>query len=252
MISTKTWTIKDIESMTEAEAFTYAGEKLEIKGHQVYILDFGGYFGVSALVFCNGHHIKYANDYELHHQGKNFKELRALYIESLNNKLFTEEELAAPLKDYDEYSRKSYFLHNYYGMRESYVSMFRILHNEEEEKAMEAEVAGLIFNPICFGYYRSAEFVDRCKELAEALEKAKAATVNNYEYQKAAFLREMFNHEYGINWQADYDVLSAFGRIHWAGDCAPVHRYFDELGFNEIQRRAYAAAQAEYYKRAEF
>ena len=38
---------------------------------------------------------------------------------------------------------------------------------------------------------------------------------NNFEYQKAAFKHEMFNHEYSINWQADYDTLSAFGMIDY-------------------------------------
>lgn len=59
----KEYTIRDIQAMTEADAATIALEKLDIKGHTVYLVDFGGYFGYSCLVFKNGHHIYYANDY---------------------------------------------------------------------------------------------------------------------------------------------------------------------------------------------
>lgn len=85
----KEYTIRDIESLTEAQAAGIAIEATAIKGHQVYFVDFGGYFGYSALVFADGHHIKYANDYELHHKDKSRDELREFYFDSLNKKLFT-------------------------------------------------------------------------------------------------------------------------------------------------------------------
>lgn len=66
----KDWTIYDIESLTESNILLGQkdGEpvdlldKLDIKGHDIYIVDFGGAFGLSALVFKNGRHIHYAND----------------------------------------------------------------------------------------------------------------------------------------------------------------------------------------------
>ena len=72
------YNIRDIEALTESGAAAFAEEMEEIKGHQVYFIDFGGYFGFSALVFADGQHIYYANDYELHHKGKSREELRAL------------------------------------------------------------------------------------------------------------------------------------------------------------------------------
>mgnify|MGYP006983152606 CR=1 FL=1 len=57
----KEYTIRDIEALTEAQAAAKAIEVTEIKGHQIYFVDFGGYFGYSVLVFADGHHIKYAN-----------------------------------------------------------------------------------------------------------------------------------------------------------------------------------------------
>ena len=63
------YNIQTIEAMTETDTALMALEKLNIKGHTIYLVDFGGYFGYSCLVFLNGHHIHYANDYALHHKG---------------------------------------------------------------------------------------------------------------------------------------------------------------------------------------
>ena len=56
----------------------------------------------------------------------------------------------------------------------------------------------------------------------------------------------MFNHEYSINWQADYDTLSVFGRITYKEN-ATLTDYFDQLKFNDTQRLAYTAARKEYF-----
>lgn len=74
--ATKEYTIRDIEALTEEQAAAMAIETASVKGHQVYFVDFGGYFGYSVLVFADGHHIKYANDYELHHKDKSRDELQ--------------------------------------------------------------------------------------------------------------------------------------------------------------------------------
>ena len=55
--------IERIESLTYTEAAGMALEKLNIKGHDCFICDLGGNFGYSILVFKNGKHIYYANDY---------------------------------------------------------------------------------------------------------------------------------------------------------------------------------------------
>ena len=100
----KEYAIRDIQAMTEADAAAIALETLNVKGHVVYLVDFGGYFGYSCLVFKNGHHIYYANDYELHHKWRKATQerLREVYVEKLGNILFTPEEIASPLSDYAE------------------------------------------------------------------------------------------------------------------------------------------------------
>lgn len=59
----------------------------------------------------------------------------------------------------------------------------------------------------------------------------------------------MYNHEYGINWQADYDTLSAFGNIQYHED--DLSAYFEELNFTETQKRAYLDAKKQYFKESE-
>ena len=94
------------------------------------------------------------------------------------------------------------------------------------------------------------KFIKHQAKLMAGLLKAKEAKSDNYEYWKDAFVREMFNHEYAINWQADYDTLSAFGNVEWKGDDANLADYFDQLNFTETQRKAYRDARHEYYKKA--
>ena len=56
----KDYTIYDIENLTYDQAKEMAIETLNIKGHDCFLVDFGGYFGKSILVFKNKRHIHYA------------------------------------------------------------------------------------------------------------------------------------------------------------------------------------------------
>lgn len=244
------WNIRMIEEITEDRAKELAEEKMEIKGHQIYFVDFGGYFGYSMLVYLNGGYIYYANDYELHHahmvKEKGRSGLREYFIEQAKAKLFTEEEFAEPIRNYDEYTKKSYYLHNYYPMQKERESIFAINPSEEEKADFKKRTKGWTYNPVGFCYMPDADFVARNKELTIQLEKAKEDTINNFDYWKSAFLYEMYNHEYGINWEADYSTLSAFGNVGWHED--DIATYFKELGFNETQKAAYRAARAQYWE----
>lgn len=249
----KEYNIQMIDSMTEADAADLALETFGIKGHTVYLVDFGGYFGYSCLVFKNGHHIRYANDYALHHNGKGQDELRTFYLKKMHNILFTPEEIAAPLKDYDEYSRREHYLRNYYGMQVDHISMFQIWHTKQEEQEYREKTAKMVFDPVSFAYYDDAGFVEEHLKLFGKLEAAKDAMSDNFDYWKTAFEYEMSNHEYALNWQADYDTLSAFGNIHYHGDDGDeITQYFDELRFTDTQRKAYLAARRDYLRKCEF
>lgn len=248
----KDWTISEIEALTLAEVKAMEEECVEINGHDIHFVDFGGYFGYSALVFKDGAHIYYANDYESHHKGKSKEELKVWYTETLPNKIFTDKDLEI-VKNYDDYERKDYFLRNYYIQRIPYETAFHIYHNETEEKEFKKKIKGMSYNHISFCYVEQKykEFCKTQAELLGKLESAKEAASNgSFEYWKDAFLSEMFNHEYGIAWDADYNVISCFASIGYNN--ITLEQCFDDAGFTEVQRAAYRAARDEYYKTATF
>lgn len=243
------YTIRDIEALTEAQAEEMAIEATEIKGHQIYFLDFGGYFGYSALVFADGHYIKHANDYELHHTGKSRDELREFYLDSLSKKLFTADEMET-VRDYQDKQAKEYYIRNYYGLRRDHISMFFCGPDKEREK-LRKKTETMIFSPVFMAYYdkKDSDFVKRGEELLSKLEKAEPQS-DNMEYWKGAFLREMFNHEYGINWQADFDVCSCFGNCSGVRNYEDLEELFTACNFSDVQRAAYLAARHEYSKQS--
>lgn len=244
----KNYTIKDIESMSAADLASFAEEVETIKGHTVYYIDFGGYFGFSACVTADGQHIKYANDYELHHKGKSRDELRELYRRELSGKLFTESELST-VSSHEDAQRKRYFLMNYYGERRPHVSMW-FAGPEAQRQALRRKVENMVFSPVFCAYYdpKDADFVKQGAALLEGLSHANEANRENAGFWESAFLYEMFNHEYGINWQADFDVCACFGNVSGVRDYTDREKLFDVCGFNDIQRQAYAAARREYFK----
>lgn len=239
-MKTYNYTIKDIESMSEANLADMAEEVETIKGHTVYFVDFGGYFGFSACVCAEGQHIYYANDYELHHRGKSRDELREIYRWKLTGMLFTESELAT-VSSYDDKSVKEYFLRNLYAMRRPYVSMFHI--------GAAPDTSGMIFSPVFMAYYNDADFVKHGAELLRTLTEAEHKSAESFDYWKSAFLYEMFNHEYGINWQADYDVCSCYANCNNVKDYTDTEELFTVCGFNDTQKAAYMAARREYFKK---
>lgn len=253
MENVKTITITEIENISETEAAAVAIDRETVKGYNVYYIDLGGAFGFSYVVFADGQQIKYANDYELHHPGKTREELREYYGRAIRAKLFTAEEIKSPLKTYSEYQAKIRYLRDLYGLRREYVSIFCINPTEAQQKEFERETKEKIYNPVCFAYMSDADFVKHHVELLMALEKQFADTVNNYEYQKNAFIYELGNHEYHINdYQGDYDTLSAFGGIEWHGQGREAReKYYAELNFTETQKKAFEDARREFLRMAE-
>ena len=209
----KDFNIDMIRALTVEEARQMAIETMKIKDHECIFVDFGGYFGYSVLVFKNGKHIHYADDFELHHShtikesGK--EALKQWYIDTLNKKLYTDVELLEDVKTYDEYEKKNYFLRNYYIMRYDYVSIFGI--GEEAQKAFdEARKTYTIYNPVSFCYVKDESIVKTQSEILKHLEKAYDELKNNTETFREMVSRELANHEACIT--CDYeDALDALG-----------------------------------------
>lgn len=75
--------------------------------------------------------------------------------------------------------------------------------------------------------------------------------MKDFDFARDAIYYEMCNHEYGINWEGDYDVCSCFGRIEYDDSKTELFSYFKQLGWGEDTCRAYLIAQRDYFKAAE-
>ena len=245
-------TYDEIRALSQTDAAKIAIESMDVKGFDVYFIDFGSLRGYSYLVYKNGHQITddFGNLHAYILKEKGLSGLRRYYIDTLNTKLFTEEEISEPLKSYDDYNQKSYFLHNYYAKQEDYISMF-FIGSDEEWATRKQQTEDMIFNKVGFCYMDKSlkAFVVHHMQLMDKLNAQKENVKDNYEYQKSAFLYEMYNHEYAINHQADWDVLSMFGTVSYEDTMSDLNKCFDDLGFTEIQRKAYRDAVHEYYER---
>lgn len=241
-------TIDEIEALDESTVKAMAMETVGIKGHTVYFADLGEYFGYSALVFADGRHIYHANDYALHHCKDETREsLRRWYVVTMGGKLFTEEELRTPSDDYAEYKNKESFLHNYYPMRREYQTIFCSEKDASEWYKRGKESA--IYSGVAFAYFKpsDAAFVAHLEELYKAF-KACNNPLRDYEHAKSAFKYEMHNHEYPINWQGDWDVISCFVKVKYKGDGTEI----DQTGWTDEIKRAYYDAAAEVRKEREW
>lgn len=194
----KDFNIDMIRALTFEDAKELEIESMEIKEHECFFVDFGGYFGYSVLVFKNGKHVHYADDFELHHSyivkesGKDG--LKQWYIESLNRKLFTDIELMETVANYDEYERKNYFLRNYYIMRFDYISIFGI--GEKEKKSFEkSRRIYTVYNPVSFCYVKNENIVETQTKILKHLEKSFKELKENEETFREMISYELANHE---------------------------------------------------------
>lgn len=250
LLNDRNYNCGDIENLTEKEANKICLVKKEIKEHQVYFIDFGGYFGFSAVVFKNNHNIKHAHLYQLHYKYSynTITKLYKRYIEILNNKLYTDEELTDKnsIKTYDDITRRRDYLHNLYGLRYDYISCFNYFKTKEEEEAYDNKIKDMILNPVCFGYMSKdlKPIIKKMLSLHDELLEIENNLKQDYQYLYEAFKYEMFNHEYCYNaYQANWDVLSAlYGEIEYNNEDDRT-LYYKQLNFNDIQIKAYEDAR---------
>lgn len=202
----KNWNIDQIRNCPERVARLLMENRAIISGHDICFVDFGGYFGYSCLVYLNGHQLRYAAETERDYYGDIPRlELYRKYMDSMRKKLFTEEELCAPLKSYKEYKRRETYLRNYLGDAENHISSFGIFNNEEVRRLHKQAVEGLYYSNITFSYYEDKAFTEKLSALYEGLHKAKQNTLDDYDYWKDAFMYEYKNHECIIG--DDYDLV---------------------------------------------
>lgn len=207
----KNWTIDMIQKIMRTEAEAMAEEKIKIKEHDCFIIDFGGYFGYSVLVFNGDKHIYYANDYELHNKytleesGK--QGLRKYYIEEMQRKLFTDTELMESVKSYNEYNRKNYFLRNYWIMRYNHISWFG---KADDETIKKLKTEYIYDCKVCFCYVSDKNIINDAAMYCEHLDREFEKLKNDNDVFKEMISHELANHEACIT--CDYtEALNSLG-----------------------------------------
>lgn len=206
-------TITQIEQLTYEEALKISVETMEIKEHQIVFANCGEYFKYSALVFKDGKHIYHANDYELHHgyivKEEGIDALRQWYIDTLNNKLFTDSELLEECRSYSEYEKKCHFVRNYYIMQYDYRTAWAFGREQNEELEKEKKNYKF-FNPVSFCYVNDESIAERQAQFLNHLEREYEKLKNSIEVFREMVSAELANHEACIT--CDYtEALSALG-----------------------------------------
>jgi len=246
-------TISQIEALTYEEVQQMTNDMQVINGHEVYFVDLGEYFKFSALVFRDKHHLYYADDYELHHAYMSREELRKWYLDTMQAKLFSDDMLLAPLSDYDEREKRINYLNNYYPLLcDDKVSAFNIFHDDSEREEFRKKVENMYYcGCIGFFYTSNPAFVRRVEKLYSGVIKASEQASNSRDYWVNAFKYEMYNHEYAINYQGDWDVCSCFCRCEY-GDYKTGADYLSESGFSDDVISAYSEARADVLRNSDY
>lgn len=80
----------------------------------------------------------------------------------------------------------------------------------------------------------------------------KVCKVEDYEQAYDAFFYEMGNHEYHINYEGDWDVLSCFGLKDSVCEYGKdVDEYMDAMGLSPVTKAAYHDARGDFLRMAD-
>lgn len=203
--------IREIEALTESEVKAMQHEHISIKDHDIYLVDCGEFFKYSMLVFKNGSHIYYANDYQLHHGHMEHEELKTWYIETASHKLFTDSELLSDkVSSYDDYKAKEYYIRNYYAMQFDRLSAFVISGSPEEIEFENKKADYPYYNSVAFCYMKDSEVIDTMQKMLENIEAQFKAMQSNDDVFREMIRKELYNHEYMYSHET-CDALASLG-----------------------------------------
>lgn len=204
-----------IEATTEAEAREHALVNVQDfkPGFNLYIVDFGGYFGVSRLLFKNGRHLYHASDYQLHHQSKSEAELIAYYMRTAKTKVFTDEELLEqPLKNYNDFLNKQSFALNIAPQTHEYRTAWHIRQGKDDNYYEIVEKEFPFFVRAVMAYVKDQKTAEYLNNLLLVLDEKYEVFINsdNLEQFQDAIAHELANHEACITGNPD-EALYALG-----------------------------------------
>lgn len=107
---------------------------------------------------------------------------------------------------------------------------------------------------IGFGAYCLKRDIDNIMSELNAVDDAKREFIEDYEHAYDAFMYEMGNHEYHINYEGDWDVLSCFGlndNVCEYEDGKDVDEYMDAMGLSPVTKAAYHDARGDFLRMAD-
>lgn len=136
------------------------------------------------------------------------------------------------------------------GMVDSLPLMFAFSNEQLEEIVEKARERGTKVCNFGGGMFCLSEDKEAVLETLRFLDETKSKDMDDYEFAYSAFLYEMNNHEYAINWQRDYDVFSVFWDVEY-GEDKYANDYLKEVGADEDTVRAFYDAKRQHMKEAE-
>ena len=105
-----------------------------------------------------------------------------------------------------------------------------------------------------FGAYCLKRDLDSIMSELNAVDDAKRVFIEDYEQAYDAFMYEMGNHEYHINYDGDWDVLSCFGLdddVCEYEDGKGAEEYMDAMGLSPVTKAAYHDARGDFLRMAD-
>lgn len=138
--------------------------------------------------------------------------------------------------------------------------MFYAFSNEQLDNALDdmglslKDMKGNKIVHMGYGAYCLKRDLDSIMSELHAVDDAKREFIEDYEQAYDAFFYEMANHEYHINYEGDWDVLSCFGLdddvCEYEGG-KNVDEYMDAMGFSPVTKAAYRDARGDFLRMAD-
>lgn len=135
--------------------------------------------------------------------------------------------------------------------------MFYAFSNEQLDNALDdmglslEDMKGNKIVHIGFGAYCLKRDLDSILSELDKVDDMNREFIEDYEQAYDAFMYEMGNHEYHINYEGDWDVLSCFGLndnvCEYGKD---VDEYMDAMGLSPVTKAAYHDARGDFLRMA--
>lgn len=135
--------------------------------------------------------------------------------------------------------------------------MFYAFSNEQLDNALDdmwlslKDMKGDKLIRMGFGAFYLKSDLEHIRSELGKVDEMKREFIKDYEQAYDAFFYEMGNHEYHINWQGDWDVLSCFGLdddVCEYEDGKDVDEYMDAMGLSPVTKAAYHDARGDFLR----